>query len=89
MNEHNIYIVHEVRNVTREPLVFPKQKSMIWHQRLGHIGGKGIQDLHSKFIVKGISNYSLDFDFLEHCAYGKHYQLKLSTGIQEQMGFCS
>ena len=44
---------------------------MLWHQRLGHIGEKGLQLLHDKGMVEGMSNFSLDFDLCEHCVYGK------------------
>jgi hypothetical protein len=47
------------------------EKVMPWHQRLGHIGEKVLQLLHSKGMVEGMSNCSLDFDFCEHCLYGK------------------
>jgi hypothetical protein len=45
---------------------------MRWHQRLGHIREKGLRLLHSKGMVEGMCKFSLDFDFYEHCAYGKH-----------------
>jgi len=44
---------------------------MLWHQRLGHIGEKGLQILHGKGMVEGMSNSSLDFYFYENCVYGK------------------
>jgi hypothetical protein len=44
---------------------------MLWNQRLGHIGEKGLQLLHCKGMVGGISKCSLDFDLCEHCVYGK------------------
>jgi hypothetical protein len=48
---------------------------MLWHQRLGHIGEKGLQLLHGNLgMVKGMSKCSLDFYFYEHCTYGKHNQ---------------
>jgi hypothetical protein len=47
------------------------EKVMLGHQRLGHIGEKGLRPLHGKGIVEGMSNCSLDFDFCEHCVYGK------------------
>ena len=30
----------------------PVEKTMLWHQRMGHIGEKGLQDLHSKGMVE-------------------------------------
>jgi hypothetical protein len=44
---------------------------MMWNQILGHIGEKGLRLLHHKGMVEGMSNFSLDFDFCEHCVYGK------------------
>jgi hypothetical protein len=45
---------------------------MLWHQRLGHIGEKGLRLLHSKGMIEGMSNFSLYFYFYEHCVYGKN-----------------
>ena len=47
-------------------LVVPEEKTMLWHQRLGHIGEKGLRILHGKGMVEGMSNSSLDFDFCEN-----------------------
>ena len=44
---------------------------MSWHQRLGHIGEKGLRLPHSKFMVEGMYNFSLDVDFYENYVYGK------------------
>jgi hypothetical protein len=46
----------------RTPIVYG-EKVMLWHQRLGHIGEKGLRLLRNKGMVEGMSNYSLDFDF--------------------------
>ena len=54
-----------------ENLVVSGEKTMLWHQRLRHIGEKGLQILHGKGMVEGMSNNSLDFDFYENCVYGK------------------
>jgi hypothetical protein len=48
------------------------EKVMLCNQILGHIGEKGLQLLHGKGMIEGKSNCSLDFDFCEHCVYGKH-----------------
>jgi hypothetical protein len=53
---------------------------MLWHQRLGHIGEKGIRLLHGKVMVEGMYNYSLDFDLCEHCVYGKQNQVRFPSG---------
>lgn len=47
------------------------EKTMPWNQRIGHIGDKGLRILHGNGMVGGISNFSLDFDFCEHCVDGK------------------
>eukprot|EP00253_Pinus_taeda_P022768 PITA_22768 len=54
-----------------ENLVVSRDKTMLWHQRLGHIGEKGLRILHGKDMVEGMSNSSLDFDFYENFVYGR------------------
>jgi hypothetical protein len=54
----------------RTPIV-SRENFMLWHQRLGHIREKGLRILHRKGMVEGMSNFSLYFDFCEHCVYGK------------------
>ena len=56
-------------SVERTPTV-SGEKVMSRHQRLGNIGEKGLRLLHGKGMVEGMSNFSLDFDFCEHCLYG-------------------
>ena len=38
---------------------------------MGHIAEKGLRELHGKGMVEGIFDFSLDFNFFEHCIYGK------------------
>ena len=33
-------------------------------------------------MVEGMSNCSLDFDFCEHCLYGKHNRVRFSSGAK-------
>ena len=54
-----------------ESLAVSGEKTMLWHQRLGHIGEKVLQILHGNGMVEGMSNSSLDFNFCENCLYGK------------------
>ena len=39
-------------------------KTMLWHQRMGHIGEKGLQELQGKGMVEGMTDCTLDFLFL-------------------------
>jgi transposase InsO family protein len=59
---------------------------MSWHQRLGHIKEKGLRLLHDKGMVEGMSNFSLDFDFFEHCVYGKQNQVRFPSGATSVEG---
>ena len=64
----NSYVVPESG---AESLAVSREKTMLWHQRRGNIGEKGLRILHGNGMVEGMSNFSLDFDFCEHCVYGK------------------
>jgi hypothetical protein len=63
----------------RTPAV-ARENVMLWHQRLRHIGEKGIRLLHGEVMVEGMSNYSLDFDFCEHFLYGKKNRVRFPYG---------
>ena len=54
-----------------EILMVSGEKTMLWHQRLGHTGEKGLRILHGEGMVEAMSNSSLDFYFCENCVYGK------------------
>jgi hypothetical protein len=71
-NGCNSFFVPEKGNEGEKTNVIPEKKTMLWHQRLGHIVEKGLQTLHGKGMVEGMSNCTLDFDFCEHFIYGKH-----------------
>ena len=47
------------------------ENTMLWNQRLGHVEEKGLNILHGNGTVEVMSDFSLDFDFYEHCVYGK------------------
>jgi hypothetical protein len=76
----NSSIVHDIGFEEERTPIVSREKVMMWHQRLGHIGEKGLQLLHGKCMVEGMSNFSLDFDFYEHCVYGKKNQVGFSSG---------
>ena len=54
----------------------PTKKTMLWHQRLGHIGEKGLRTLKNKNLVDGLNDCNLEFDFCEHCIYGKQNRIQ-------------
>jgi len=47
-----------------ENLVLCGERTMLWHQRLGHIGEKGLRILHGKGMLEGMSNSFMYFLFL-------------------------
>ena len=63
-----------------ENLVVSGEKTMLWHQRLRHIGRNGLRILHGKVMVEGMSNSSLDFDFCENCVHGKQNPVSFPSG---------
>jgi hypothetical protein len=79
-NGCNSYVVPEQRNEGDKTNTVPEKKTMLWHQRLGHIGEKGLQTLHDKGMVEGMSNCTLDFDFYEHWIYGKQNRVRFPSG---------
>jgi hypothetical protein len=67
----NISIVLDIRVEEETTPTVSGEKVMLWHQRLGHIGEKGLRLLHGKGMVEFMSNYSLDFDLCGHFLHGK------------------
>jgi hypothetical protein len=59
---------------------------MLWHQTLGHIGEKGLRLLQGKGMVEGMSNFSMDFDFCEHCVYGNPNMVRFPSGATREEG---
>ena len=61
-------------------LTASRGKTMLWHQRLGHIGENGLRALQGRGMVEGMTDFTLDFDFCEHCIYGKQNQVRFTSG---------
>eukprot|EP00253_Pinus_taeda_P031268 PITA_31268 len=66
-------------------LVVSGDKTTLWCQRFGHIGEKGLQILHGKGMVEGMSNSSLDFDFCENCVYGKQNRALVENQTEKKI----
>ena len=59
---------------------------MLWNQSLGHIGEKGLRLLHGKGMVEVMPKFSFDFDFCEHCVYGKKSQVRFPSDATREEG---
>ena len=67
----NNSLVPKSKNEERKVPNISRGDNMLWHQRLGHIGEKGLQSLQGKCMIEGMPNCNSDFIFCEHCLYGK------------------
>jgi hypothetical protein len=77
---YNSSIVRDIGVEEERTPTVSREKVMVWNQRLGHIGEKGLRLLHGKGMVEGMSNFSLDFEFYEHYVYGKQNWVRLPSG---------
>jgi hypothetical protein len=77
----NSSIVPDIGTEEEKTPTISREKAMLLHQRLGNIGEKGFQLLHDKGMVEGMSNCSLDFDFCEHCVYGKQNLVRFPSEV--------
>ena len=66
---YNSSIVGEDSSETKRTPSSSIEKIMMWHQRMGHIGEKGLRVMKSKGMIEGISNFSLDFEFCKDCVW--------------------
>ena len=56
----------------------------LWHMRLGHIGERGMLELHKRNILNGVKTYKLDF--CEYCVYGKHHRVSFKIDSYTSKG---
>ena len=59
-------------------------KTMLWHQRLGHIKENGLQALQGKGMVEGMNDCTLDFYLCENCVYGKQNWVRFASGATRE-----
>jgi hypothetical protein len=52
---------------------------MLWHERMGHIGEKGLQAMHNKGMVEDFPKCDLYVEFYEHCIYGKQIWVRFPS----------
>jgi hypothetical protein len=78
-NGCNSYVVLEQKNEGDKTNTIPEKKTM-------HIGEKGLQTLHGKGMIEGMSNCTLDFYFCENCIYGKQNRVRFPSGATRAKG---
>ena len=70
---------HKVIPKTNEISSCVANSNMLPHQWLGHNDEKGFCGMHNKGMVKVFPKCSFEFDFYEHCVYGKQNRVRLLT----------
>ena len=86
IDECNNSVVLEEGGKDDKTLTTSGGKTMLWHQRMGNIGEKGLQTLRGKGMVEGMADCTLDFDFCEHCIYGKQNRVRFASGATRAEG---
>ena len=86
IGDYNKTVVPKSSNEENNVPEVSRGEVMLWHQRLGHIGEKGLQSLQGKSMAEGMSKCNFDFDFCEHCLYGKHNRVKFPSGATRAKG---
>ena len=59
---------------------------MLWHERMGHIGEKGLRAMHNEGMVKDFPKCNLEVRFCEHCINGKQSRLKFPSRVTRENG---
>ena len=86
IDECNRYVVLEEGGKDERTLTTSWGKTMLWHQRLAHIGEKGLWALQGKGMVAGMTDCTLDLDFYEHYIYGKQNRIRFASGATRAKG---
>ena len=56
----------------------------LWPMRLGHIGERGMLELHKRNLLKGVKTCKLDF--CKYCVYGKQHRVSFKTSSHTSKG---
>ena len=86
IDECNNSVVLEEGGKDDKTLTASGGKTMLCHQRLGHIEEKRLRALQGKGMVEGMTDCTLDFDFCEHCIYGKPNWVRFASGATRAKG---
>ena len=86
IDECNNYVVLEDGGKDDKTLTALRGKTMLWHQKMGHIGEKGLRALQGKGMVEGMTDCTIDFDLCEHFIYGNQNQVIFASGATRAKG---
>jgi hypothetical protein len=53
--------------------------TMLWHERMGHNGEKGLRYIHNKGMVEDFYECNLEVNFCEHFIYGKQIRMRFPS----------
>ena len=56
----------------------------LWHERMGHIGEKGLRAMKRKGMVEGFLQCGLEVDFCEHSIYVKKRQSQFASEVTNE-----
>lgn len=56
----------------------------LWHMRLGHMGERGMMELHKRNLLKGVK--SCKMDFCKYCLYGKQRRIGFKAASHTSEG---
>ena len=59
--------------------------TILWHMQLGHMGERGMMELHKRNLLKDIKTCKLDF--CKYCVFGKQYKCNSRQPHTRQRGF--
>ena len=65
------FIVFKGEDEEIKSFIVSRDRTIMWHQRLGNIGEKGLWALHNKGMVEGMFDYIIDLGLCEYFIYGK------------------
>ena len=66
------------------PVESSTDNTKLWHMRLGHIGKRGMLELHKRNLLKGVKTCKLDF--YKYCVYGKQHRVSFKTDSHTTKG---
>lgn len=65
--------------------VTARESLKLWHERLGHVNIKSLQEMVTKGLVEGVDLSDANNFFCEACAYGKQHQIPFHKTVHQKM----